>query len=80
MVQTSCNDCSSSDNDSTGDNPCAPRNLINMMFPCMRITLHKLRLGLLEHVDDTKWGFPGFISPKKDGTIPTIEDFHKLNK
>ena len=26
-------------------------------------------LGLLEQVYDTEWGFPGFIRPKKDGTI-----------
>ena len=38
-VQQSCNDCSSSDNDSTGDNPSEHTNLINMMLPCTRCQL-----------------------------------------
>mgnify|MGYP000748020042 CR=1 FL=1 len=37
-------------------------------------------IGILKRCWETKWGMPGFVRPKKDGTIRTIEDLRELNK
>jgi hypothetical protein len=37
-------------------------------------------IGVLKRCWETKWGMPGFVRPKKDGTIRTIEDLRELNK
>jgi hypothetical protein len=37
-------------------------------------------IGILEQVWETAWGLPGFVCPKKDGTVGTIKDLRKLNK
>jgi hypothetical protein len=37
-------------------------------------------IGVLEECNDSEWGAPTFIIPKKDGRIRFISDFHKLNQ
>jgi hypothetical protein len=37
-------------------------------------------IGVLEVCNDSKWGAPTFIIPKKDGRIRFISDFRKLNQ
>jgi hypothetical protein len=37
-------------------------------------------IGILEQVWETAWGLPGFVCPKKDGTIRTIKDLSKLSQ
>jgi hypothetical protein len=37
-------------------------------------------IGVLKRWWETKWGMPGIVRPKKDGTICTIEDLRELNK
>ena len=39
-----------------------------------------IALGVLEECNDSEWGAPTFILPKKDGRIPCISDFRQLNK
>jgi len=36
-------------------------------------------LGVLEEDNDSEWGAPSFIIPKKNGTVRFISDFRKLN-
>ena len=36
-------------------------------------------IGVLEECNDSEWGAPTFIIPKKDGRIRFISDFRKLN-
>jgi hypothetical protein len=42
--------------------------------------LRQESIGILKRVWETAWGLPGFVRPKKDGTIWTIEDLRKLDK
>lgn len=37
-------------------------------------------IGVLEEANDSEWGAPTFIIPKKDGRIRFISDFRKLNQ
>ena len=37
------------------------------------------KLGVLERVQESEWGSPTFIIPKKNGTVRFISDFRKLN-
>jgi hypothetical protein len=37
-------------------------------------------LGVLEKCNDSEWGAPTFIIPKKNGTVRFISDFRELNK
>jgi hypothetical protein len=39
-----------------------------------------MMIGVLEECNDSEWGAPTFIIPKKDGQIHFIIDFCKLNK
>ena len=41
---------------------------------------HLCSIGVLEKCNDSKWGAPTFIIPKKNGTVRFISDFRKLNK
>ncbi len=36
-------------------------------------------LGVLEPCDDSEWGAPSFIIPKKNGTVRFLSDFRRLN-
>jgi hypothetical protein len=36
--------------------------------------------GILERVQESEWGMPMMVIPKKDGAIRTIDDFRELNK
>jgi hypothetical protein len=36
-------------------------------------------LGLCFRVYDTAWGMPGFVRPKKDGSVRTTDDMRELN-
>ena len=38
------------------------------------------KVGVLKRVNQSKWGAPMFIVPKKDGSIHCITNFHELNK
>ena len=37
-------------------------------------------IGVLEKCNDSKWGAPTFIIPKKNDTVCFISDFQELNK
>jgi Reverse transcriptase (RNA-dependent DNA polymerase). len=39
-----------------------------------------LLLDVIEHVLVSKWAFPSFIVPKKDGTARFVSDFRLLNQ
>ena len=41
---------------------------------------HIIDKGVLEQVPRSKWAFPTFIIPKKDGRVRWVSDFRKLNK
>jgi transposase InsO family protein len=38
------------------------------------------RIGVLQKCNDSEWGAPTFIIPKKNGTVRFISDFRELNK
>ena len=38
-----------------------------------------VKLGVLEKVQQSEWGSPTFIIPKKDNKIRFISDFRRLN-
>ena len=38
------------------------------------------RIGVLKRVNNSEWGAPTFIAPKKDGSVRFITDLHKVNK
>ena len=35
--------------------------------------------GVFRSIGESKWGFPSFIAPKKDGQVRWLSDFRKLN-
>ena len=37
-------------------------------------------IGVLEKVQESEWGSPTFIIPKKDGRVRFISDFRRLNQ
>ena len=39
-----------------------------------------VKLGVLERTNESEWGSPTFIIPKKDGTVRFISDFRRLNQ
>ena len=42
--------------------------------------LHNMILdGVFRRIGESKWGFPSFIIPKKDGRVRWLSDFRKLN-
>jgi hypothetical protein len=41
---------------------------------------HQFSVGLCFHVYDIKWGMPGFVYPKKDGSDISTDDLRKINK
>ena len=38
-----------------------------------------VEIGVLEQTGESKWGFPTFIVPKKDGRVRWVSDFRRLN-
>ena len=38
------------------------------------------KLGVLRRINNSEWGAPTFIQPKKNGTIRFLSDFRELNK
>jgi hypothetical protein len=42
--------------------------------------LRLVDIGVLTPVQDSEWGTPVFIIPKKDGTVRFITDYRKVNK
>ena len=47
----------------------------------MRKEIERLcSIGVLEKCNDSEWGAPTFIIPKKNGTVRFITDFRELNK
>ena len=38
-----------------------------------------IRDGVFRRIGESKWGFPSFIIPKKDGRVRWLSDFRKLN-
>lgn len=41
--------------------------------------LRLVEIGVLERVNESEWGTPVFIIPKKEGTVRFITDFRKVN-
>ena len=39
-----------------------------------------VNIGVLERVQESKWGTPVFIIPKKEGTVWFITDYRKVNR
>jgi hypothetical protein len=38
------------------------------------------KIGVLRKINQSEWGSPTFIIPKKDGIVHFISDFNELNK
>ena len=39
-----------------------------------------VKIGVLKQINDSEWGAPNFVIPKKDHTVRFITDFRELNK
>ena len=39
-----------------------------------------MKIGVLERVQESEWGTPVFIIPKKEGTVHFLNDFRKVNR
>ena len=56
-------------------------------YPVPRINKHTfkkeleqlVKIGVLERVQESEWGTPVFIIPKKEGTVRFITDYRKVN-
>ena len=46
-----------------------------------KIELERLeKIGVLKRVQESKWGTPVFIIPKKEGTVCFLTEFRKVNR
>ena len=39
-----------------------------------------VKIGVLERVQESEWGTPVFIIPKKEGTVRFLIDYRKVNR
>ena len=39
-----------------------------------------VQVGVLEKVHESEWGTPVFIIPKKEGTVPFLTNYRKVNR
>jgi hypothetical protein len=41
---------------------------------------HLVRIGVLAPQQESEWASPSFITPKKDGRVRWVSNFHQLKK
>ena len=59
----------------------APYPVPSYNLPVLKQELDRqVDLGILEKCQETEWGMPLLVIPKKDGAIRTVDDFRELNR
>lgn len=60
---------------------CKPFSVPNKLLPFLRNEVKKMcQLSILRPRLTSKWAFPTFLIPKKDGTARFVSDFRRLNE